>query len=121
MAKKILIIEDYQATVGMITSFLQIEGYEVVTANDGPSGLEKAAADKPDLILLDVMMPGMSGIEVCQKLKQDRRTAPIPVIIVSIKCNEQEIAEGRAAGAVDYLVKPFELDDLRAALKKQLG
>jgi len=108
MAKKVLIIEDYPATTEMIANMLKTEGFDVVTAVDGTSGLAKAKSVKPDLILLDIMMPEMSGFEVCQKIKEDPKTAKIPIIIVSVRTSEDNIKKGKDLGAVDYISKPFD-------------
>jgi len=120
MPKKILVIEDYHETAQLIENIFKMKGFEVVLAYDGASGLEKAAAEKPDLILLDVMMPGMSGVEVCKKLKSDPATSKIPVVMVSVKTASEDIGEGKEAGADDYVVKPFDPADLVKIVEKYL-
>ena len=120
MAKKILVIEDYPATVEMMENILSMEGYKIVTAADGPSGLEKVSAEKPDLILLDVMMPEMSGFDVCQKLKSDKKTSKIPIIIVSVRASEDSINRGKKVGADEYIPKPFDPFKLIEIVKKYL-
>jgi CheY-like chemotaxis protein len=121
MAKKILIIEDYPATVEMMTNILKSEGFDVITAMDGPAGLAKARQDKPDLILLDVMMPEMSGFEVCEKLKTDSGTANIPIIIVSVRAADDNIRKGKDLGANEYIPKPFDPFKLIEIVKKYLN
>ena len=117
MDKKILIIEDYPPTVEMIIAYLE-QGFAYDFALDGPGGLEKAVSFKPDLILLDIMLPGMSGLEVCKKLKSDPRTAGIPIIMESAKTSAEDIAIGLSIGAVEYVTKPFEMPKLLELIKK---
>ncbi|MFH1347571.1 MAG: response regulator [Candidatus Margulisiibacteriota bacterium] len=121
MAKKVLIIEDYPATTEMMANILRTEGLEVITAPDGPSGLEKARRGKPDLILLDIMMPEMSGFDVCRKLKDDKKTSEIPVIIVSVRAAQDSINKGKQLGASEYIPKPFDPFKLIDIVKKYLG
>lgn len=121
MAKKVLIIEDYPATSEMMANILRTEGIDVLTAADGTSGLEKAKQNKPDLILLDIMMPEMSGFEVCEKLKEDETTAKIPIIIVSVRAAEDNIKKGKSLGAIEYIPKPFDPFKLIEMVKKNLG
>ena len=109
---RILVAED-EADIRFMTCFtLRYGGFEVFEAADGPTALARAAEQRPDLILLDVKMPGLNGVEVCRELKARPATAAIPVVFVSALGQEAEIARGRAAGAVDYLVKPFVPEDL---------
>ena len=118
--KKILIVEDHADTIEMEKSMLSIGNYEVIAAYDGAGGLAKAALEKPDLILLDVMMPGMDGFEVCRKLKADPATAKIPVIIVSVKAVELDKKTAKEVGADDYIIKPFDPQVLMQAINKLL-
>ncbi|MGB9612856.1 MAG: response regulator transcription factor [Candidatus Margulisiibacteriota bacterium] len=120
MNKKVLIIEDHPETAKLISELLQFEGIETITASNGHEGIEKANAQKPDLILLDVMMPGIDGFEVCQKLKTNPETSHIPVIIVSIRAATESQKQGKQAGADEYLTKPFEPFKLIEVLKKYL-
>ena len=120
MAKKILLIEDYPATVEMIIAFLEPQGYSLDFAFDGQSGLDKMAASKPDLVLLDIMLPGMSGLEVCRKMKADPKLAKIPIVVVSAKVTSDDIKAGLSAGADEYLVKPFEMKQLLDLIKKHI-
>lgn len=109
---KILVVEDDRDIRELIAFTLRFAGLEVETASSGAEGLEKARAFQPDLILLDVRMPKMTGFEVCRNLKQDGRTAPIPVVFLSARGQEAEIREGMSLGAVDYILKPFSPDEL---------
>ena len=112
MAKKILVIEDYKETAELIKTIFEMKGHVVSLAYDGTSGLQMAAGDKPDLIILDVMLPGMNGIEVCKQLKSAPETAKVPVIIVSVLAASEEAMIGKDAGADDYIAKPFNTAEL---------
>ena len=118
--KRILVVDDLPENVFMLQDRLENEGYEVVTAYDGKTGIAKATSDMPDLILLDVMMPGMTGIEVCKALKQDPSTADIPIIIVTAKSGADDTKEGLEAGAFDYIKKPFEKVEMLARINSAL-
>ena len=118
--KKILVIDDLPENVFMIQDRLEQEGYEVITAYDGQTGLDKAFAELPDLILLDVMMPDMSGIDVCRTLVQDARTSKIPIILVTAKSGAADTKEGLEAGAFDYIKKPFNRIELLARINSAL-
>jgi DNA-binding response OmpR family regulator len=121
MAKKVLIIEDYPATSKMIAEILEMEGITTLIEPDGRAGLELAAKEKPDLLLLDIMLPTMSGLEICSKLKSDPETKNIPIIMVSVKASDEDIKAGLARGANGYISKPFDLFKLLEVVKKQLG
>jgi len=96
------------------------EGYEVLTAYDGHGGIEKAYSTLPDLILLDVMMPDISGFEVCKILVNDERTKHIPIILVTARAGAEDTKEGLEAGAFDYIKKPFNRVELMARVKSAL-
>jgi len=116
---KILIIEDDKDVRILIEIILRGE-FELTACEDGPSGIEAAHQDKPDLILLDNYMAGMSGFEVCRTLKDNQETSHIPIIILSAGSLKQDIAQGYATGADDYIVKPFEPEELVKRIKKLL-
>ncbi|MEA3493856.1 MAG: response regulator [Candidatus Margulisiibacteriota bacterium] len=118
--KKVLIIEDYPATSEMILNFLETEGIKASVAPDGLIGLKMVGSEKPDLILLDIMMPEMNGFEVLEKLKSDPKTAKIPVIVVSIRASEDSINKGKGLGADDYIPKPFDPFKLMEVVRKFL-
>ncbi|MFY9457443.1 MAG: response regulator [Candidatus Spechtbacterales bacterium] len=103
--QKILIIEDEKALLSMLSDKLMREGYDVVSAEDGEAGIQKAKEEKPDLILLDIIMPKMSGIEVLEIMRADKTLSAIPVIIISNSGQQVEIKRAKALGARDYLVK----------------
>jgi len=106
-SKTILIIEDEKDLAELLAFNLKNEGYHPVIALDGISGLAAARRNSPDLVLLDLMLPGMPGMEVCKVLKQDAKTAAIPVIIVTAKSEEIDQVIGFEIGADDYIAKPF--------------
>jgi DNA-binding response OmpR family regulator len=118
--KKILVIDDLPENVFMLQDRLEHEGYEVLTAYDGFSGMDKAKTYLPDLILLDIMMPDITGLEVCQILVNDPLTKDIPIILVTAKSGAEDTKEGLEAGAFDYIKKPFNRIELLARVKSAL-
>jgi CheY-like chemotaxis protein len=109
VTRKILVIEDDPDIQQLVQMALEFTGgYQVSVASDGPEGLGKAEAERPDLILLDAMMPGMDGFEVCRRLKADPALAGIPVVFLTAKAQAAEIEEGLRLGAAGYLTKPFD-------------
>jgi len=114
---KILVIDDEQSIIDLVTAYLRQEGYEVYIAMDGPSGLKAARAFKPDLIVLDVMLPGIDGIELLTRL---RRESDVYVIMLTAKSEETDKIVGLSVGADDYLVKPFSPRELVARVKAAL-
>jgi two-component system, sensor histidine kinase and response regulator len=117
---KILIIDDLPDNVFLLQDRLEIEGYEVLTAYDGKSGIEKAINETPDLILLDVMMPDMTGIEVCKTIVANPVTSNIPIILVTAKSGVEDTKEGLEAGAFDYIKKPFNRVEMLARVRSAL-
>lgn len=118
--KKILIIEDHLATVEMLKAILETNGYKVENALDGERGLKIAAAEKPDLVLLDIMLPIFDGIEVCKRLKNNPETAGIPVFIISVRGSTENSKAAREAGAAEYIIKPFDPSKLLMTIDKYL-
>lgn len=118
--KKILVIDDLPENVFLLQDRLESEGYEVITAYEGKSGLNKAISEQPDLILLDIMMPDITGLDVCKKLVSNEETAHIPIILVTAKIEAEDIKEGLEAGAFDYIKKPFNRIELLARVKSAL-
>lgn len=109
MALRILLIEDDPDIQKMVQLSLKYQGgHQVSVASGGKEGLEKAGAEKPELILLDVMMPEMDGYETCRRLKATPETQAIPVIFLSARAQQTEIQKGKDLGAIGYLVKPFD-------------
>lgn len=117
---KILVIDDLPENVFLLQDRLEHEGYQVITSYDGNSGIEKAITEIPDLILLDVMMPDITGIEVCKTLVQNPATLNIPIILVTAKSGAEDIKEGLEAGAHDYIKKPFNRVELMARVHSAL-
>ena len=121
MPKKIMVVDDEPYIARVIKFKLEQEGYTVISANDGVTGLEKIREEKPDMVLLDVMMPGMSGYEVCQKIKGDAELAGIPVVILTAKGQERDREQGFSMGASDYITKPFSPNRLLELVKSIVG
>ncbi|PJH75653.1 MAG: two-component system response regulator [Anaerolineae bacterium CG_4_9_14_0_8_um_filter_58_9] len=118
---KILIAEDERDIRDLITYTLNFAGYEVVSAGDGEEAVALALQEMPDLVLLDVRMPRMTGYEACKAIKADEKTKGIPVVFLSAKGQEAEIQAGMQAGAVEYLLKPFSPDQLTARVQAVLA
>ena len=117
---KILVVDDQPINVQLLKRKLEREGMTIMTAYSGSDALKLVAADKPDLILLDVMMPDMDGIEVCQRLQADLETKSIPVIFITARTSKEGKIEGLGVGAVDYITKPIDLDETLARVQTQL-
>ncbi|MFO3795965.1 MAG: response regulator transcription factor [Anaerolineales bacterium] len=117
MPPKILIIDDEPSILNLISAYLRPEGFEVYTASDGPSGLKAARAYKPDLIVLDIMLPGMDGLEVLNRL---RRESNVYVILLTARTEETDKIVGLSVGADDYVTKPFSPRELVARIKAAL-
>jgi two-component system phosphate regulon response regulator PhoB len=118
--KTILVIEDEKDLVELISFNLEKEGFRVLTAREGPAGLESARSHTPDLIILDLMLPGINGIEICKILKKNEKTARIPVIMLTAKGEEIDRVVGFEVGADDYMVKPFSNRELLLRIKAVL-
>ena len=112
--KRILVVDDERELVELIGMNLQRNGYEVLAAHDGPTGLEMARKQKPDMLILDVMMPGLSGRDVTMALKGNQETATIPILMLTAKTEETDIIVGLSMGADDYVTKPFSMKVLMA-------
>ncbi len=108
MSARILVVDDIEANVRLLEAKLSAEYYEVLTANDGPTALAIAASEKPDIVLLDVMMPGMDGFQVCRRLKDDPETRHVPVVLVTALDGRADRIAGLEAGADEFLTKPID-------------
>jgi DNA-binding response OmpR family regulator len=118
--KRILVVDDELDLVVMIAKSLRYKGYDVIIAKDGQEGLEKAKTQKPDLIILDLMLPRIDGYKVCELLKKDTLYATIPVILLTAKANAEDIDRGKKVGADAYITKPYERDILFSKIKELL-
>lgn len=116
----ILVVDDQPINVQLLKRKLEREGIRVIAAYNGIEALEAVRKDKPDLILLDVMMPDMDGIEVCQRLQANEDTHGIPVIFITARTTKESKLEGLGVGAVDYITKPIDLDETLARVQTQL-
>jgi len=120
MAKKILIIDDEPDMLEILRFRLEKNGYKIVTASSGEEGLVKAEKIKPDLILLDILLPGISGLEVVKKLKANKLTKKIPVIMVTALISQDAMAKGLEHGAQYFISKPFDPADLLGEIKNAI-
>ncbi|MDD5248985.1 MAG: response regulator [Rhodocyclaceae bacterium] len=121
MSKKILIVDDEPNIVISLEYLMKKEGFDVAVATDGDAALALAASFRPDLMLLDVMMPKKSGFEVCELLRADPVLADIKVVMLTAKGRDSEIAKGTGLGADAYITKPFSTKDLVVRVKTLLG
>jgi DNA-binding response OmpR family regulator len=119
-AKKILIVEDERDILQLVKLYLEKEGYRVGTAATGPDGLKAARAEHPDLLVLDLMLPDMDGLEVCKRLRGEPQTATLPIIMLTAKAEESDTVIGLELGADDYVTKPFSPKALVARVKALL-
>jgi two-component system alkaline phosphatase synthesis response regulator PhoP len=121
MARKILIIEDDVSTSQFLSYTMEREGYQAITALNGIDGLKKALAEKPDLIILDLMLPGLDGFELCHRLRAYPATADIPVLILSAKAQDADKSAAFKVGANCYIVKPADPAKVVDAVKDMLN
>jgi DNA-binding response OmpR family regulator len=117
---KILVIDDEKDLVALVRYNLEREGYEVLAATSGESGLALALAHSPQVVVLDRMMPGLDGLEVCRLLRQQKRSSYLPIILLTAKATEEDRVAGLEAGGDDYIVKPFSPRELIARIKAVL-
>lgn len=120
MAKKVLVVDDSPTDLQMLSTLLKRQGYDVVTAIDGEDAIDKAVANKPPLVVLDIILPKMNGFQVCRHLKTSEETRGIKVILVSSKNQESDKFWGLKQGADDYIGKPYQDADLLAAVARQI-
>ena len=117
---RILLVDDEPSIVKMVGKRLEVEGFEVLIATDGQEGLDKARAERPDLIVLDLMLPKLNGYEVCTMLKQDTRYQGIPVVLFTAKAQEKDEKLGIECGANAYVKKPFRAQELLEKIRALL-
>jgi DNA-binding response OmpR family regulator len=121
MSATILVVDDDPVILQLLQVNFEMEGFTVITAADGREGVDRTRADRPDIVVSDVMMPKMSGIELVAELKADPSTASIPVLLLTAKAQQADIGAGIDAGADDYVTKPFEPLDLVDRVNRLLG
>ena len=121
MTRKIILAEDEPQIARLIEFKLKKEGYDVTWKENGEEALKAIKADKPDLIVLDIMMPVMGGYEVLRRLKEDENLKSIPVIMLTARAQEKDVVKGIDMGAEDYITKPFHPAELLARVKRILG
>lgn len=118
MATRVLVVDDDRATVEMLTLALEMDGYEVVTAADGVTALEAARRDRPDVLVMDVMMPGLTGLDVVRELRDDPMLGEVPVLLLSAWTRDVDVWSGWMAGADAYVTKPMDVDDLLSQITR---
>lgn len=119
--KRILICDDDPAILRVLQVNLEVEGYTALLAHHGEEALEVAAREKPDLIILDIMMPRLDGYGACERLKADDELKHIPVVFLSAKAQQSDIEKGKTYGVADYLTKPFDPDVLVETIERLVG
>ena len=117
----VLVVEDTPSEMALMSHYLQEGGYSVIAAPSGKEGLDKAIAQKPDVVISDIVMPGISGFELCRKLKRIPETSQVPVVLCSSKKQNVDRMWGMRQGAKAYLTKPYTRDQLLAAIAQVLG
>src|ERR687893_1716059 len=115
--RRVLVVDDEPTIAGSIAARLRVEGYTVDVAHDGPSAMARVHAEEPDLVVLDVMLPGFDGLEVCRRIQARR---PIPVLMLTARDDETDVLVGLGVGADDYLTKPFSPRELVARVRALL-
>ncbi|MCD6590868.1 MAG: response regulator [Candidatus Aenigmarchaeota archaeon] len=120
--KKVMVVDDEESLIELVKAVLEEEGYRVITAMNGEEALEKLKTVKPDLILLDMMMPGMSGREVCERIRKDPKTKNLKIAFLTVaKFSEAGKDILKKMNVLDYITKPFDNDDLVRRVKKIIG
>jgi len=117
---QILVVDDYKENLKVVSNHLKEHGYKIALALDGETALKIVAETRIDLILLDIMMPGIDGFEVCQRLKSNPKTEEIPIIFLTAKNDTDDIVKGFQVGGVDYITKPFRKEELYARVQNHI-
>jgi DNA-binding response OmpR family regulator len=120
MVEKVLIVDDEIDLLRLLAYILRAEDFKVVEAATGADALKKVISDKPDVILLDVMLPDMSGIDVCKKVREMFPSSRVPIIMLSARVQASDKAAGIEAGADEYVTKPFDMEDLVTRIREHL-
>jgi DNA-binding response OmpR family regulator len=118
MPHRVLVVDDHPPTVRLIQNALEQEGFSVIAATNGAECLIAVHQDSPDVVILDVIMPVMDGLQTLRVLRENEATKALPVIVLSVRDSDQDVLDGWRIGADLYLTKPFKLDDLLAAVKR---
>ncbi len=121
MSRNILIVEDEESLLKLESILLTTKGYMVKGAVTGPAALESIAEDPPDLVLLDIMLPGLDGFEVCRRIKTNTETRHIPVILLTAKKTPEDVAKGAEVGADEYITKPFKSARIMETIESYLA
>jgi CheY-like chemotaxis protein len=119
--KRILVADDDPVILRLIQVNLELEGYQVLTANNGEEAVETATAEHPDLVILDIMMPRLDGYQACERLKAEAPTKDIPIVFLSAKAQQADIEKGKSYGVEAYLTKPFDPTELLAVVDSLVG
>ncbi|NLC11247.1 MAG: response regulator [Firmicutes bacterium] len=120
MSYKVLVVEDEKNIILGVKTCLEVADYQVVVAETGEEALAEVERNRPDIILLDLLLPGISGYQVCSQLKEDPKTKDIPIVVLSAKAEEEDMRRAKEAGADSYLTKPFRPKELWAELERFL-
>ncbi len=115
---RILVADDSPFVLEIVETVLKSEGFEVITANDGMEAWDKIQKEIPDIIIIDVVMPGMNGYEICEKVKADEKLKNLPVMMLTTKAQDKDIELAQASGADLYMTKPFDPDELTGKVRK---
>lgn len=118
---RVLLAEDDADISYLVVFKLRLAGHDVIAFPDGLSALASARRDRPDVVVLDIMMPRMSGLDLCRELRTDPATADLPIVMLTARAQESDIGEGLAAGADDYIIKPFSLRELVSRIEAVLA
>ncbi len=121
MGKKILVVDDEPSIARLVKMSLSVEGYDVKTATSGFEAMEEIEQEKPDLMVLDIMMPGMNGYEVCMEIKKKPHTKGIKIVFLTARGNPGDAQQGFAIGGDDYIIKPFDPEELLEKIKDLIG
>lgn len=119
--KRILLIDDHQTVFRLLEAIVRIKGYQLLYAENGQQGIAMARKEQPDLVLLDVMMPDIDGFKVCQYLKENRDTMAIPVVFLTARGAEDDLENGRRAGADGFVTKPFQTIEVLSQIERMLA
>ena len=117
MSRRVLVVDDDPRLLHIVEMYLGIEGYDVAIASNGEDGLAEVGRQRPDLVILDIMMPGMDGIEACRQIRANPETADIPVLMFSALSGDEDVERARLAGANHLITKPFNLVGLGSVVK----